>query len=571
MPSINFSYIIEKLSYILTYRDKKFFLLLVMFSIFISIIEVVGISAIMPFISISMDFSVIHSNQYLEYFYNLLNFKQDISFVVAFGVALVIFYIARSAINIFYTYLLSKFSQGRYHLIAYKLFENYMGMPYKSFVRKNSATLTKAIITEANNLTGLMSAMLFMMSEFFVATFIYAMLLFVDYKITLLLTVFLIINAIIMLKTISNRMKKHGRNRESIQQAFYEIINKSFGNFKLIKLQANDGVVLNEFANASHNYARTNIVAQTLLQVPRLLLEAIAFSLIIFIVLFLVWKYESNISAVLAILSMFVLALYRLMPSVNRIVTSYNQILFAYKSLDIIHEELNYDCEHFGQDKLCFDNKIKIKNIYFEYEEGKPVLENINLTLHKGSKIAIVGKSGHGKSTLIDIIIGLYRPTRGSVVIDNITLDDSNIKEWRKKIGYIPQSVYLFDGTVGDNIAFGSDYDENKIIKVLKQAQMYSFLEKQDGLNTIVGEGGIMLSGGQKQRIAIARALYTDPDILVLDEATSSLDTDTEAQIMSEIYEVSKNKTLIVVAHRLSTIQECDTIYTLDDNHKLNI
>jgi ABC-type multidrug transport system fused ATPase/permease subunit len=258
------------------------------------------------------------------------------------------------------------------------------------------------------------------------------------------------------------------------------------------------------------------------------------------------------------------------MPSVNRILGSYNNILFSYKSLEIIHNDLMYDSENLGSQKILFKNKIEINQICFEYEKNKPILNKVNLIINKNSKIAFIGESGSGKSTLVDLIIGLYKPYQGTIKIDGVELDDDNIKNWRSKVGYIPQSVYLFDGTVEDNILFGNKYDKSKIIKCLKEAQIYDFLEQKDGLKTFVGEGGIMLSGGQKQRIAIARALYTDPEILILDEATSALDDDTEGKIMEEIYELSQNKTLIIVAHRLSTIKKCDMIYKIMDGKIIN-
>ena len=208
-------------------------------------------------------------------------------------------------------------------------------------------------------------------------------------------------------------------------------------------------------------------------------MEAVGFGIIVFIITYLVWKYENNISNVLAIISMFVLALYRLMPSVNRILTSYNQILFYHKSLDIVHNDLMYNIEDIGEEKVLFNKEIVVKNLSFEYEENKPVLKDINLPIKKGSKIAFIGESGSGKSTLVDIIIGLYRPKNGKVLIDDTSIDDSNIKSWRSQIGYIPQSVYLFEGTVGENVAFGSEYDQGKIDEVLKKAKIYDFLKQK--------------------------------------------------------------------------------------------
>lgn len=556
---------IQKLKSLLTKRDKQFLLGLFFFSIVISIIETVGISVIMPFIAVATDFNLIHTNKYYYSMYNMFNINNDASFVITFGVILIFFYIFRSVINLLYAHLLNRFTQGRYYLLAYRLFENYMGMSYKSFINKNSSTLTKSIVNEAANLSSLISAILFMMSEVFIIIFIYGMMVYVNYKITFLLTAILVLNAFLMLKTISKKIKKAGIIRAKVQKIFYEIINRSFGNFKLIKLQSNDEKVLREFANAGFTYAEANITNGTLSQVPRLFLEAVSFGIIVFIITYLVWKYENNISSVLSVITMFVLALYRLMPSVNRIMSSYNQILFYHKSLEIVHNDLMYDSENLGTQEVNFKNNISLNNVTFEYEENKPVLRDINLTIKKGTKIAFIGESGSGKSTLVDIIIGLYKPKSGKITSDDVAINDSNVKLWRSKVGYIPQTVYLFDGTVGENVAFGLEYNEEKIDNVLKQARIYEFLNTKNGKNTLVGEAGIMLSGGQKQRIAIARALYTNPEILVLDEATSALDDDTEKEIMNEIYAISDNKTLIIIAHRLSTIDRCEVVYKLNN------
>ena len=556
---------INKLRSLLTKRDKQFLLGLLFFSIIISVIETVGISVIMPFIAIATDFTLIHTNEYYSYAYKLFEFDKDVSFVISFGVILIFFYIFRSAINLLYFYLLNRFTQGRYHLLAYRLFENYMGMPYRDFITKNSSTLTKSIVNEASNLTALISAVLFMMSEVFIVIFMYIMMLYVNYKITFLLTAILFLNAILMIKTVSVKIKKAGVIRANMQKRFYEIINKSFGNFKLIKLNSNDKKMLDDFSKVSFEYANANITNLTLQQIPRLFLEAVGFGIIVFIITFLVWKYENSVANVLALISMFVLALYRLMPSINRIMGSYNQILFYHKALDIVHNDLLYDSENLGGDSISFNQKITVKNLYFEYEEEKPILKNINLVIDRGSKIGFIGESGSGKSTLVDIIIGLYRPKIGKLLSDNNIIDNNNIKFWRSKIGYIPQSVYLFDGTVGENVAFGLEYNSDRVDSVLKKAKIYDFLNTKEGQKTLVGEGGVMLSGGQKQRIAIARALYSNPEILVLDEATSALDDETERHIMNEIYDISEDKTLIIIAHRLSTLDRCEIVYKLEE------
>lgn len=556
----------SKLFSILTRHDKKFLFILVFISIIVSIIEMIGVGAILPFINIASNFENIHSNTYTEKLYTFFHFNNNINFVIAVGIVLLIFYFLRSLLNLGYFYLLAKFSKGRYHLIAYRLFENYLGMSYRSFIDKNSADLSKAIINEAQNMTALISGLLLMVSEVFVVIFIYMIMLYINWKITLLISTILVVNAFFLTMTVSRAIKKAGISREEHQKKFFEIIQSSLGNFKMMKLTSNTESILEKFDHASAGYASANIRNETLSHFPRLFLEALGFGIVIFMVIYLIYKYQSDISGTLALISMFVLGLYRLMPSANRILSGYNQILFYKSSLDIIHNDLMYDAENFGDLPITFEHSLQLDHVYFEYDADKPILEHISLTIQQGDKIAFIGESGSGKSTLVDLIIGLYRPKSGTISIDGTLLDESNIKAWRSKIGYIPQSIYLFDGTVAQNVTFGKPINDVQIKEALRQANILEFLETHhQGINTRVGEGGIKLSGGQRQRIAIARALYGNPVILVLDEATSALDTDTEAKIMEEIYKICENKTLIVIAHRLSTIKGCQHRYTIQE------
>lgn len=557
----------SKLFSILTKHDKRFLLLLVFVSIAISIIEMLGVAAILPFINVASNFSTIHQNKYSELAYQYFQFTNDVDFVVAVGAILIAFYLLRSLLNLGYVYLLAKFSKGRFHLLAYRLFENYLGMSYRNFIDKNNSEITKTIISEASNLTGVLSGLLLMLSETVVVLLIYATMLYINWKITLLISILLILNVVLLIKTVSTRITQAGQQREKDQLIFFNIIHNTLGNFKLIKLASNTDKTLQAFDQASSSFASASIRSETLFHIPRLFLEAIGFGIIIFIVVYIVNKYQTDISGSLAIISMFILGLYRLMPSANRILSGYNQIVYNKSALDIIHNDLMYDAENLKNDTILFNRIIELKNIDFGYLDDKPILQNISLAIHKGEKIAFVGESGSGKSTLIDIIIGLYRPQKGSITIDGTELNNDNIKAWRSQIGYIPQAIFLFDGTVAENVAFGKEMNEQRVKKVLRQANILDFLESHhEGIQTPVGDGGIKLSGGQKQRIAIARALYNDPEILVLDEATSALDTDTEANIMEEIYKICLDKTLIIIAHRLSTIEGCDRKYSLNGN-----
>ena len=548
---------LKKLLAITTRQEKKNFIILIFMSIFLSIIETVGISAIMPFITLASDPSKIVSNKYSKMVYDFFEFSTATNFMIFFGLFLIGFYIFRAIYSMLYNYILNKFAFGRFHAFAFRLFKNYTNLPYKRFVKRNSAELIKTIVNEASNLSFYMQSLLLIFSEFFTVVLLYVLLLLMDWKMTLVLTILLGAKVLFLLFFLKRRIEKEGLKRSIMQSKFYKILNETFGNFKIIKLIQNEEKLYSEFSNISYGYARANIVSNTLSQLPRLSLETIGFSVLIGIVVYVLFQYN-DANFVLPIISMYALALYRILPALNRILSNYNTILFLSNSLDIVYSDLSYTPQIEGKDFIDFKNKIELTNVSFEYNKNKKVLENINIIINKGDKVAFVGESGSGKSTLVDLIIGLYKPLSGEIVIDDKKLTSDNVKSYRSKVGYIPQSIYLFDGTVGENVAFGYEYDKEKIMEVLKKANIYDFLSSKEGIDTLVGDGGIQLSGGQKQRIGIARALYSDPEILVLDEATSALDNETEAKIMDEIYETSQDKTLLIIAHRLSTIERCD-------------
>ncbi|TLD80665.1 ABC transporter ATP-binding protein [Helicobacter sp. MIT 11-5569] len=555
---------LSKLKFILSNHDRRYIYGLLLLSLFVSLIELIGISAIAPFMAVASDFNLIEEKPYFSLPYTFLGFHSPRDFVIFFGMTLLVFYVIRSLVNLIYQHLLARFTFGRYYLIVGRLFRNYLGLNYEEFITKNTSYLTKTITTEAHNFTILLAAALFMTSEVFVVLLIYSTLLFVNFKITLGLTLMLAFFGFLMARIITLKIKHQGREKEAHQKGFFETLSSSFGNYKIIKLQSDDSAILQTFSQSLWGYSLANIKNQTFFHIPRLLLEAIGFCMMIAVVLYLFIKDPNNVTSYLPLLSMYVLALYRLLPSINRILDSYNKIIFNFRSLEIIYQDLTTKIKDLGNENVHFKEKITLKNLHFNYQE-KPILQGINLTIQKGEKVAFIGESGSGKSTLVDVMIGLLNPKRGEILVDGIKINTNNLKSWRAKVGYIPQNVYLFAGSVAENVAFGRDFDAEKMIAVLKSANIYDFLMQKEGLDTQVGDGGIALSGGQKQRIAIARALYGDPEILVLDEATSALDAQVEAKIMEEIYKIAKHKTLFIIAHRLSTITNCDSIYKMQN------
>ncbi|EAH6038683.1 ABC transporter ATP-binding protein [Campylobacter coli] len=555
---------LKKIFFILSKEDKKFLFSLLLFSVFISFIESFAISLVMPFITLASDFSYFDRNKYLIQLKDYLALPV-FEIIVYFGVVLIVFYVLRALLNSYYFHLLARFSKGRYHAIAYKVFAKFLNTDYENFTQKNQSEILKSITGEVYNLSTMISSFLLMMSEIFVVLLLYTLMLLVNYKITLFLSLFMIVNAFILIKVLSPIVKKAGLKREEAMKNFFEILNTNLNNFKLIKLKTKEDGVLNLFKTQSEIFAKANITNESVSAMPRIYLEGVGFCVLVFIVVFLVFKNQSDISGILATISIFVLALYRLMPSANRIITSYHDLLYYRSSLDIIYQILKQKEESLGEEKIDFDKELRLENLSFGYKDKKNLFTCLNLSIKKGEKIAFIGESGCGKSTLVDIIIGLLSPREGRVLVDKNELNMKNVKNYRQKIGYIPQNIYLFNDSIAKNISFGDKVDEEKLQRVIKQANLEHFVKNlPQGVQTKVGDGGSNLSGGQKQRIAIARALYLDPEILVLDEATSALDTESEARIMDEIYKISKDKTMIIIAHRLSTITRCDSIYRLE-------
>jgi len=555
----------QKLLRLLNKRDRRIVAWLILFSIFISAIETIGISAIMPFIEISTNFDNIHSNQYYLQVFNFFGFESEVNFAIVFGLALFGFYVFRGGMHLLYGYVSFRFVETLYVQITKKLFQTYMTMPYRVFTKKNSSYLTKTIITEAAYVPRIVNSVLQIISEAFVIVFLYTLMLIVNWKITIIFTAVILIKILFLTQTITKKLKSIGKIREKSEAQFYEIINRFFGNFKQSKLQDENRIEAskNEFSSVVYKYAETQVTGNYLGIVPKVFLETVGFSLIIILLTTLLYLDQSNVAYILPTLSLFVIALYRLLPSANRIINGYNAVVYGHRAIDIVNEELEVAQEKLGNKIIKFRDKIELTNVNFSYQDIE-ILSDINLTISKGEKIAFVGMSGSGKTTLLDLIIGLHGADQGEIKIDNILVDESNLQNWRSQIGYIPQHAYLFDGTIAENVCFGKDLDKDLLEISLKQANIFDFLQTQQGINTLVGEGGVQLSGGQRQRVSIARALYGQPEILVLDEATSALDEETEKKIMNEIYQISQDKTLIIIAHRLSTIKGCDKIYQLE-------
>jgi ABC-type multidrug transport system fused ATPase/permease subunit len=553
----------KELNLLLTPKDRQFLGLLLFLSILVSLLETFGMSFVMVFVSVATNFNQITQNQYYSKLYAMLGASSPIQFVIWLGLAIIAFYLVRVVIGLAHAYLMSRFSYMRNHSLSTLIFNRFLRFHYQDFVEMNSAVVSQAIFSYVGNVTAMIFALLSLFSEIFTVTCIYVMLFFVNWKMTVVLTLFVSLLGGLMLILFSKSIRAAGRRVQQSSVETSKVYNESFHNFKIIKLNASESLSSDRFSAATLRQSWAMVLYTTLQAMPRILLETIGFLLIVGVILYVIVRYH-NAGFVIPIVSLYALAFYRLLPSINKILTNYNQAIFNHHALTGIHEFLRLRTETLGSEYITFKQHVRLQDISFFYVNSKQVLHDASVVINKGDRVGFVGVSGSGKSTLVDIIMGLHRPSAGGLFVDDVEITEKNRRSLRQKIGYVPQTIYLFDGTVADNVVFGRTYNEAALIKALKCAHIYDFLLTKEGLATHVGDGGVKLSGGQKQRVAIARALYQDPEILVFDEATASLDHQTESLIMDEIYQVSSEITIVVVAHRISTVARCNKIYRIE-------
>jgi ATP-binding cassette, subfamily B, bacterial PglK len=557
---------LKKLFKFLSSKNRRVFIGVVLFAFLMSAFEALSILLITFFITLATNFSIIYHNSYCNSLYKIFHFASPRQFVVYVGIILMIFYTIYACLQITYIYVNIKFTEMNHRAFMILLFEHYLKSNYLNFISENSSKINQFIFNDTSTLMWALASVVTFLTEGTMVISIYIVLIWMQWKMTLLLTFILGIEIFLLLKFFSKRVKDKGVLFTQYGRKTYNIYNESYGNFKLIKLFCNEGSLIHKFTKSTRTYVEAIIMNTTLQGAPRFILELVGFFIIVIIVFYVIYCYIDT-SIAIPIISMYALAFFRLLPAIEKITRGFNQVNYCSAAIRNVSNFFAVPQEKLGDKKVNFQHTIKLQNISFGYNNNpnsKLILQNVNCIIDKGQRVAFIGESGSGKSSLLDLIMGLYLPQEGSILIDDVVLSNKNMKSWRSKIGYIPQMIYLFDGTVADNIVFGRHLNEANIIVALQRANIYDFLCTKDGIQTVIGEGGIKLNGGQKQRIAIARALYDDPELLILDEATSALDPITESKIMHEIYALEIKKTLIIVAHRLNTIELCDVIYKIE-------
>lgn len=567
---------IRQIFYILNRKQKIRLFIVGVITLIGGAVEMLGISAILPFINAVLSPDIILSNKYMRLIFDFLRMKSTTQFIVFLAVAIILIYIIKNVYIIFMYDIQNRFNNNNKRRISVRLMDFYVQQPYLYFVAHDSAELMRNINTDTTMFFAAISQMLHLFTEGSVCLFIFLFLLYQDKTITIALVVAMGLFMLFTIKVIKKRMKKLGIEMREINVKMNKSILQAFGGIKEIKLSEREKYYIDEYESECRKHANNNIRTQMYANVTKPLMETIGVAALLGIIAVKIIS-GVDLTYFIPVLSTFAIAAFRVMPSVSRIMNAINALSYNRVAVDKIYrafervrkDELLEKKE--GVQILNFDKEIRVDNVTFSYPNtNKNVLKDVSLIIPKNKSVAFIGTSGGGKTTLVDVILGVLPPTDGNVYVDDCNIED-NIKQWHKKIGYIPQNIYLSDESIRKNVAFGikeSDIDEEQVLNAIRLAQLEEYINGlPEGLDTKVGERGIRMSGGQRQRIGIARALYNNPDVLVLDEATSALDTDTEIAVMESINNLQGDKTIVIIAHRLTTIQNCDYIYRVQEGN----
>ena len=565
--------VIKQVYEIIDERDRRNFAFVTFLIVLTSLIDSLSLVSVFPFLKLLSSPEIIQENEYVNRVYTELGFENNESFFFFAGFGVFFFFTLSAVVRGYISWKVSQFTLRQNYKFTVKLFRKYLNRPYSFFLTRSSNDLNSHLLTNVNNVVaGIMMPILTILSSVLVSTWLLAVLL---YNTPWVATVTLgIVGGIYLLinKLIKNKVAGYSKELVEISKSLYQNLNEAFGGIKELKYLNRNEVFVKKYDEAYRRHTETYVSYNTIGAFSPISIEVLGIGGIIFSSLILL-KASSNFVEVVPLLGMFALVLKKLVPTFNSIFASFLKIKLNTVALKLIHQDFvhdKYEKEQKENDKsrMSLQDKIELKNVTFFYPETQePTLKNMNVTIKNHSSVAFIGETGSGKTTTIDLLMGLLHPQAGELRIDDKTIDQTNREQWQNSIGYVPQNVFLTEDSIAHNIAFG---DEEVDLEMVKQAcslaKISSFIEKlPQGYDTNIGERGVKLSGGQRQRLGIARALYRNPDVIVLDEATNSLDPETEKKIMEEINQLTGQKTIIMIAHRLSTVENCDHIYKLKD------
>jgi ATP-binding cassette, subfamily B, bacterial PglK len=537
--------------------------------ILMACLEVAGIAAISPFLSLVTNPESIGTNSVLKWLYTTFGFENTQSFVVFMGLVALGLMVTSNLFALFMNWLLVRFAWLRNHSLSERLLAQYLAKPYTFFLERNTSEMGKNILAEVQQVVnGLLVPGMLTLANIMVVVFILIFLLILNPLRAIIVSLALGSGYVIVFTLLQRRMARYGDESVQANKERFQLANEALGGVKEIKLLGRENVFLENFAKVSKLFSRRMALGEVLSNSPRYVLDTIAFGTILTIMIVL---YTQDASQVIPVVGVYAFAGYRLMPALQQIYRNITKARFHTSVLATVKRDLENISVTFpdSSERLPFEDRLELNHIGFKYPTAKEaLLENLSFTVKRNASVAFVGSTGSGKTTIVDILLGLLPPDEGQLSVDGQTLEKDNLRNWQANLGYVPQTIFLSDGTIAQNIAFGvmsEKIDVQAVIKAATIANLHDFVSNlPDGYNTVVGERGVRLSGGQRQRIGIARALYHDPSVLILDEATSALDNVTEEAVFQAIKNVMGKKTVIMIAHRISTVRECDTIFVLE-------
>jgi len=549
---------------------------LILAVVVMAVLDMVGVASIFPFLNVISNPDIIQENSKLKWLYDQFNFTSRDAFLIALGVFAFVIIVVNNVLRAQISVSLTRFSYHKRYVLSKVLIEKYLYEPYAFFLNRNTSELTTYLVSEiARVVSGVLLPCMQVFARGLMVLLIVVLLFLIDSVVASIIIGVIGGGYVIIYSLVRKILIRLGTDMTKHSEKIYKSLSEAFGGVKDIKILGKEQIFVDRFSLAVKKSSECNCWQFIISQVPRYIFEVLVFGGILLIAI-VIAVVQENYQNVIPIVGLYALAAYRLMPALQQIYHDVTLIRSSLYALEVVHKDyMGCSGEHknnrtrLNQD-FPFSKEIEFRDITFQYPKAQDsVIENLSLKIKANTTVGLVGGSGAGKTTLVDILLGLLRPLSGELIIDGKTINDNNVHNWQKNIGYVPQHIYLCDDTVTRNIAFGvpdEEVDHQAVKNAAKSASIHDFVSEDlpAGYETEVGERGVRLSGGQRQRIGIARALYYDPSLLVFDEATSALDGITEDVILEAIHNLAHKKTIILIAHRLSTVKESDIIYLLD-------